>query len=366
MRESSIASTAGQLLRCLQAAEWKFLSCCPSSLAPILSADLLSYSSRKAILRAVSSGFQAQWRSPSCSDPRRQLGRCLTEWLTPNSTSPKLPFLIHTTQTLGWLDNMDLHSQQDTFSSQPSGNLDTVSCCFLREPLDERGWGLRLAWMQGMCSLFDAQNRPWSFKGIERVRITLRFFRDFALQIWLEKKDRNTGQGWPSLGLSWLWVEFQPTGFRVTFWCHSQAIIEEGIEERDFEQRAVWSEGHGNHTGQDETRVITCFFALSVPCSFYPWGQIHRDNQKHWWCPWHLMLLMITSLYTCPWDQSLSALWLPQVLPSWEGWHASLLVAHNWSMGWSHGGWPVDQISSMEGRLAVKGKPFIKLGYLGP
>ena len=34
-------------------------------------------------------------------------------------------------------------------------------------------------------------------------------------------------------------------------------------------QRAVWSKGHGIHMGQDETRVITCFFALSVPWHFY-------------------------------------------------------------------------------------------------
>ena len=145
-------------------------------------------------------------------------------------------------------------------------------------------------------------------KALRGLESHLCFFRDFALRIWLEKKDRNTGQGWTSLGPSWLWVEFQPPGFRVTCWCYSQAIIEEGIEERDFEQRAVWSEGHGNHTGQDETRVITCFFALSIPCSFYPWGQIHRDSQRHWWCSWHLMLLVITSLYTCPWDQSLFSL----------------------------------------------------------
>ena len=40
----------------------------------------------------------------------------------------------------------------------------------------------------------------------------------------------------------------------------------------------MWSKGHGNHTGQDETRVITCFFALSVPWSFYTWEQVHGDS----------------------------------------------------------------------------------------
>ena len=63
-------------LRCLQAPEWKFLSLCPSSLVPILSADLPPCISRKAIVRAVSSGFQAHWGSPICSDPRRQSCTC--------------------------------------------------------------------------------------------------------------------------------------------------------------------------------------------------------------------------------------------------------------------------------------------------
>ena len=35
--------------------------------------------------------------------------------------------------------------------------------------------------MQGMRSLFDAPNRPWRLKGLERITITLIFCRDFAL-----------------------------------------------------------------------------------------------------------------------------------------------------------------------------------------
>ena len=185
-----------------------------------------------------------------------------------------------------------------------------------------------------MCSLFDAPNRPWRFNGLERITITLIFYRDFALWIWLEKKDRNTGQGRTSLGPSWLWVEFQPPGFTVRCWCNSQATFEDGIKERVFGQRAVWSKSHGNHMGQDETRVITCFFALSVPWRFYSWEQVHGDSQRHWCCPWHLMLLVITSLCKCPWSRAYSASSEPQFLPSWEGWHASLFLTHNWSMGW--------------------------------
>ena len=52
-------------LRCLQAPEWKVLYLSPSSLVPILSADLPPCSSRKAIFRAVSFGFQAQWGGPA-------------------------------------------------------------------------------------------------------------------------------------------------------------------------------------------------------------------------------------------------------------------------------------------------------------
>ena len=47
---------------------------------------------------------------------------------------------------------------------------------------------------------------------------------------------------------------------------------------KSFGQRAGWSKGRGNHTGQDETRVIACFFALSVPWCFYFWIQVHGDR----------------------------------------------------------------------------------------
>ena len=121
-------------IRCLKAPEWKFLSCCPSSLVPVLSADLPPCSSRKAIFRAVSSGFQAQWESPSCSDPRRPLCRW---WLTHSQLrSPELPLLIHTRQTIGWLGNMNLHSQREAFSSEPSVNLDMC----LMFPQGTPGW----------------------------------------------------------------------------------------------------------------------------------------------------------------------------------------------------------------------------------
>ena len=180
------------------------------------------------------------------------------------------------------------------------------------------------------------------------------FLRDFALWIWLEKKDRNSGQGWTSLGPSWLWVEFQPPGFTVRCLCNSQATFEEAKEERVFGQRAVWSKGHGNHTGQDKTRGIICFFTISVVWPFYFWEQAHGDCQRHWWCPWHLMLLVIISLWTDSWVQSIFSPVIIQVLPSWEGWYGSLLLTHKWSTGWGHGGWPVGLVPRIEGRLALE------------
>ena len=97
-------------LRCLQAPEWKFLSLCPSSLVLILSTDLPPCSSRKAIFRAVFSGFQAQWGSPSCSDPSRQSCRW---WLTHSQLRISRAPAPHSHNTdPEWLDNMYLHSSE--------------------------------------------------------------------------------------------------------------------------------------------------------------------------------------------------------------------------------------------------------------
>ena len=116
----------------------------------------------------------------------------------------------------------------------------------------------------------------------------------------------RTRQGITGSQLIVSWVS--ATRLHSRGWCYSQATFEEAKEERVFGQRAVRSKGSGNHMGQDETRVITCFFALSVLWHFYSWEQVHGDSQRHWWCPWHLMLLVITSLWTCPWIQSIFSL----------------------------------------------------------
>ena len=116
----------------------------------------------------------------------------------------------------------------------------------------------------------------------------------------------RTRQGITGSQLIVSWVS--ATRLHSRGWCYSQATFEEAKEERVFGQRAVWSKGHGNHTGQDKTRGIICFFTISVVWPFYFWEQAHGDCQRHWWCPWHLMLLVITSLWTCPWIQSIFSL----------------------------------------------------------
>lgn len=60
--------------------------------------------------------------------------------LTPRSAALGLPLLVHTTQTLVRLDNIELRSQRGAFSAQPFGNLDAMSYSFFREHLAERGW----------------------------------------------------------------------------------------------------------------------------------------------------------------------------------------------------------------------------------
>ena len=83
-----------------------------------------------------------------------------------------------------------------------------------------------------------------------------------------------------------------------------------------------------DHTRQDGTRAFVCLLALSVPWSFHPWGQAHRDSQSHWWFPWHLMPLVITSLCTQPWAQG----WLSPVKapgsPFRGQWDGSLLATY--------------------------------------
>ena len=161
---------------------------------------------------------------------------------------------------------MNLHSQWEASSSQPSGNLD--KCRIF--PQGTIGWGR----LRSETSL-DAGEYVLSLmpqidlgdsKALRELQLPLCFLG--TLWIWLENKDRNSGQGWASLGPSWLWVEFQPRGFTVRCWYYSQATFEEAKEERIFGQSAVWLKGHGNHTGQDETRGIICFFALSVTLHF--------------------------------------------------------------------------------------------------
>ena len=123
----------------------------------------------------------------------------------------------------------------------------------------------------------------------------------------------RTRQGITGSQLIVSWVS--ATRLHSRGWCYSQATFEEAKEERVFGQRAVWSKGHGNHTGQDKTRGIICFFTISVVWPFYFWEQAHGDCQRHWWCPWHLMLLVITSLWTSPCVQSIFSLVITPVSP---------------------------------------------------
>ena len=150
-------------LRCLQTPEWKFLSCCPSSLSPILSAVQPPCSSRKAIFKAVSSVLKAQWGNLSCFDPRRQSCRW---WLTHSQLRiQRAPSHSHNTDP--WQPGyMNLHSQQEAFSPQPSGNLDKCPIFPQGTPgLTKLGFEISLD--EGDGFPLWCFKRPWSFKGLE-------------------------------------------------------------------------------------------------------------------------------------------------------------------------------------------------------
>ena len=137
----------------------------------------------------------------------------------------------------------------------------------------------------------------------ESVTITFMFFRDFAYESGWRKGHKHRTR--LDIFGSQLIVSWVPAT-RL----QSQVIMSfTGHLWRKNRGRSFWAESsvvkeHGNHMGQDEARVITCFSALSVSWSFYSWEQVHGDNQRYWWCPWNLMILVISSLCTHPWVQS--------------------------------------------------------------
>ena len=121
--------------RCLQAPERKFLSHCPSSLVLISSADLPPCSSRKQYSRLSLLCSRHSGEIPAIVTPR--VSRVVGDWLIPNLKSKEHLLLIHTTYTFRYLGNMNLNSEREAFSSQPSGNLDKC----LMFPQGTPGWG---------------------------------------------------------------------------------------------------------------------------------------------------------------------------------------------------------------------------------
>ena len=136
------------------------------------------------------------------------------------------------------------------------------------------------------CSIYI----PWRFKGLERVIITLIFFQDFALWIWLEKKNRNTGQGWTSLAPSRLWVEFHPPDLRVRCWCYAQATFEEGIEEfLDREQCVQRIMGITWGKMKQESLLVSLFYqflCVSTPKNKYMELVRGTGAAPRTWCSW--------------------------------------------------------------------------------
>ena len=78
---------------------------------------------------------------------------------------------------------------------------------------------------------------------------------------------------------------------RKSFWAESSVVKGPG-------------ESHGTRWNKSHDFYLCSIFSLA----FLLWEQVHGDSQRHWWCPWHLMFLVITSLLTHPWVQSIFSL----------------------------------------------------------
>jgi len=100
----------------------KGLSPCASSLAAILSADLPSSSSRKAILGADSAGFQTQWGQPQLEWPQEAVMQVVTDSLpAQQAQSSRSSFTQH--RPLGdWVTWTCVHSEEH-FLFNPLANL---------------------------------------------------------------------------------------------------------------------------------------------------------------------------------------------------------------------------------------------------
>ena len=173
-----------------------------------------------------------------------------------------------------------------------------------------------------MGSHFDSQNRPWSFKGLERATITLMFFSALCFMNLLGEKGEKHRIRLDISGsqLTVIWVPATRLQSQVLLLFTNHLW-------RSKRGKRFWAEssvvrGPQDHAGQDETRAIPCFLALSVPWNFHPWGQAHIES------------LVVTLAPDSPGDNqfvytilSPAALWQPQS-PFWGGWDGSSVTLY--------------------------------------
>ena len=112
--------------------------------------------------------------------------------------------------------------------------------------------------------------------------------------------------------------------------------------------------------------LFICFFTLSVHWHFYFWEQVHGDSQRHWWWSCHLMLLVLTSLWTHPLVQSIFSLVIDPCSP-FLGRLTCLIAANSQLKHGMRSWWLTCRPKSKDGRKIGSGMVAIHLlGCIGP
>ena len=172
---------------------------------------------------------------------------------------PEFPLLINTRHR--WLGNINLHSQWEAFSSQPSGNLDvclkfhqgTTGWVSSRSETSLDAGDVFPLW----CSKETLEiQRPWENYNHPYILQGLSFMN---LVVEKGQKHRTTlDMSGSHLTVSWIPAIRLPSQVLMLFTSH----LWRSKSGKSFGQRAVWLNDHGNHMGQDEKESLLVFCSI--------------------------------------------------------------------------------------------------------
>jgi len=158
-----------------------------------------------------------------------------------------------------------------------------------------------------MCSLFDALG-PWRFKGLDRVTITLLFFSGLCFMNLVGDKGQKHRTRL-EISRYQLIVNWVPeTRLQSQVWKLFTSHIWRRNRGKSFLAESSVVKGPWESHRARWNKIHYLFLCSISSWSFYSWEQVHGDSQRHWWCHWHQILLVISSFCTCPWVQSIFSL----------------------------------------------------------